>query len=64
MGCESIKNANKRKKCEEANKLLKKHVTKEKDSSNFNNKNFEKLSHQRAKRESLNPTPTALKENK
>jgi hypothetical protein len=39
-------------------------VTKEKDSSNFNNKNFEKLSHQRAKRESLNPTPTALKENK
>ena len=61
MGCESVKDPKKRKQCEEANKLLKKHVTKEKDSSNFNNQNFEMLANQRAKREALNPTPKALK---
>lgn len=62
MACESIKDPKKRKKCEDANKMLKTHVAKERDSSNFNNKNFEMLSHQKAKRESLNPTPKALKE--
>jgi len=64
MGCESIKDTKKRAKCEEANKLLKTHVAKERSESNFNNKNFEMLSYQKAKRESLNPTPPALKNKK
>tara|TARA_R110000803_G_scaffold68183_3_gene129941 strand:- start:1646 stop:1840 length:195 start_codon:yes stop_codon:yes gene_type:complete len=61
MGCESVKDPKKRKRCEDANKQLKTHVAKEKAESNFNNQNFEMLSYQKAKRESLNPTPPALK---
>lgn len=61
MGCESIKDTKKRAKCEEANKKLAKHVKEERSESNFNNKNFEMLSYKKAKRESLNPTPPALK---
>jgi hypothetical protein len=61
MGCESVKDAKKRKQCEEANKKLNSQMKKERAESNFNNKNFEMLSHQKAKRESLTPTPKALK---
>jgi len=61
MGCESVKDPKKRKRCEDANKQLKTHVAKERAESNFNNQNFEMLSYQKAKRESLNPTPPALK---
>ncbi len=61
MGCEKVKDAKKRKQCEEANKQLTKYVAKEKAESNFNNQNFEMLAAKRAKRESLNPTPKALK---
>ncbi len=61
MGCENVKDAKKRKQCKEANKLLKIYVAKEKAESNFNNQNFEMLAAKRAKRESLNPTPKALK---
>jgi hypothetical protein len=64
MGCESVKDPKKRKQCEEANKKLNAHVTKEKNESNFNNRNFEALAYQKAKRESLNPTPKALKKQK
>ena len=51
----------KRKQCEEANKNLKTHMAKERAESSFNNRNFEMLAAQRAKREALNPTPEALK---
>jgi hypothetical protein len=61
MGCESVKDPKKRKRCEDANKQLKTHVAKERAESNFNNQNFEMLSYKKAKRESLNPTPPALK---
>jgi hypothetical protein len=61
MGCESVKDAKKRKQCEEANKKLNSQMKKERAESNFNNKNFEMLSNQKAKRESLTPTPKALK---
>ena len=53
MGCESVKDAKKRKKCEEANKQLESFKAKERAESNFNNQNFEMLAAQRAKREAL-----------
>ena len=61
MGCEKVKDAKKRAQCEEANKKLAAYVKKEKAESNFNNQNFEMLAAKRARQESLNPTPKALK---